>query len=58
MASGGDPVDRLSKNPSALKLDSRQKEECRIERTGKKLTIFFPSGNRLRLFRSSEMGTQ
>ena len=56
MASGGDPVDGLSKNPPEMKLDSRQKEECRIELTGEKLTIFFPSDNRMRFVRSSEIG--
>ena len=56
MASGGEPVDGLSKNPPKMKLDGRQKEECRIELMGKKLTIFFPSGNLLRLARSSESG--
>ena len=56
MSSGGEPVDGLSKNPPEMKLDGRQKEECRIELTGKKLTIFFPSGNLLRLARSSESG--
>lgn len=54
MASGGEPVDGLSKNPPEMKLDGRQKEECRIELTGRELTIFFPSGNLLRFVRSSE----
>jgi len=56
MASGGDPVDGLKKNPPQMKLDSRQKEDCRIELTEKKLTIFFPSGNRLLFVRSSMSG--
>ncbi|MFC2167648.1 hypothetical protein ACFLRW_01600 [Acidobacteriota bacterium] len=53
MASGGDPVDGLQKNPPQMKLDSNIKEDCRIELTGNKLTIFFPSGNRMRFVRSS-----
>jgi len=53
MASGGDPVDGLQKNPPEMKLDSYHKENCRIELTGNKLTIFFPSGNRMRFVRSS-----
>jgi len=52
MASGGDPVDGLKKNPPQMKLDSNAKEDCRIELTGNKLTIFFPSGNRMRFVRS------
>jgi hypothetical protein len=53
MATGGDPVDGLQKNPPEMKLDSNQREECRIELIGNKLTIFFPSGNRMRFVRSS-----
>jgi len=53
MSSGGDPVDGLSKSPPEMKLDSRHEEECRIEHTGERLTIFFPSGNRLWFSRSS-----
>jgi len=53
MSSGGDPVDGLSKSPPEMNLDSRHEEECRIEHTGERLTIFFPSGNRLWFSRSS-----
>jgi len=52
MATGGDQVDGLQKNPPQMKLDSYQKEDCRIELMGNKLTIFFPSGNRMRFVRS------
>lgn len=51
--SGGAPVDGLPQSPPEMKLDSRHEEECRIELKGERLTIFFPSGNRLRFTRSS-----
>ncbi len=53
MFSGGDPVDGLPLSQPEMKLDSRHEEECRIELKGERLTIFFPSGNRLRFTRSS-----
>lgn len=51
--SGGAPVEGLPESPPQLKLDSGVEEECRIERSGEELTIFFPSGNRMKLRRSS-----
>ena len=53
MFSGGDPVDGLPQSQPEMKLDSRHEEECRVDLKGERLTIFFPSGNRLWFSRSS-----
>lgn len=53
MFSGGAPVEGLPESPPQMKLDSGVEEECRIEQSGDELTVLFPSGNRMRLRRSS-----